>query len=352
MCSVGNVNEAAAMIVSLQHSIAEAIGPLLPAGARCALLEFPDYANVGDSAIWLGTRAWLRQARARVVYTCAMPTYDRDDMAARLGDGIVLLQGGGNLGDLWPRHQPFRERVIADFPDNRIIQLPQTICFRERAALFRARAAFDAHPNLTLLVRDERSLEIARGEFKATSEICPDMAFALGPLRRSGQPTLGILWLARGDRESIARSEFPSSPDVTRTDWLEESPTPSPRTARFCLKTLERTPRTFEAGWRLRLRAHDALAADRLQRGRRILSGCSVVVTDRLHGHILCLLLNIPHVILDTRFGKIRAFYDTWTAGCALTHWAESSEEAIAKARTLASVQAGAGAPTSRVEGG
>ncbi len=38
-----------------------------------------------------------------------------------------------------------------------------------------------------------------------------------------------------------------------------------------------------------------------------------LIVTNRLHGHILCLLLNIPHIFLPNAYHKNQAFYETWT---------------------------------------
>lgn len=59
------------------------------------------------------------------------------------------------------------------------------------------------------------------------------------------------------------------------------------------------------------------------------------MITDRLHGHILCLLLGLPHVLLDNTYGKLKDFYDTWTKGCALAIWANSPGEALERARPL-----------------
>jgi hypothetical protein len=71
-------------------------------------------------------------------------------------------------------------------------------------------------------------------------------------------------------------------------------------------------------------------------RGCRILGEGRVVVTDRLHGHILCLLMNIPHVLIGDKYGKIESFYDAWTKSCDLTVWADSLMDALAAGRTLA----------------
>ena len=60
-------------------------------------------------------------------------------------------------------------------------------------------------------------------------------------------------------------------------------------------------------------------------------------MTDRLHGHILCVLLGVPHVCVDTGFGKIGGFAEAWTGGCELFEVVESPEEAVALAESLGS---------------
>jgi pyruvyl transferase EpsO len=62
-----------------------------------------------------------------------------------------------------------------------------------------------------------------------------------------------------------------------------------------------------------------------------MLSQGKVIVTDRLHAHILSLLLGIPHIVFDDQeeqCGKVRVFYETWTKGCDLTRWVDSPAEA------------------------
>jgi pyruvyl transferase EpsO len=322
---------------SLCRRIDEVLQPLIPDGAACALVEFPDYGNVGDSAIWLGERRWLRRSGIRTAYGCTIETYDRELLAARVADGVILLQGGGNLGDLWPHHQRFRERVIADFPDRRIVQLPQTITFQDSENLRRARAVFDAHPNLVLLVRDRRSLDLARSEFRATSLLCPDMALVLDNLRRPAQPEVDVLLLARSDKETRGALPGIEEPGVERLDWRCDQASRLVAAARLTTRQTARRGRSVGPAWALQAWLFDLIAGHRLGRGCRTLSRGRVVITDRLHGHILCLLLGIPHVLLDTRFGKLKAFHETWTQGCALTHWADSPEEALAKARSMAS---------------
>ncbi|NES73991.1 MAG: polysaccharide polymerase, partial [Okeania sp. SIO2D1] len=39
-----------------------------------------------------------------------------------------------------------------------------------------------------------------------------------------------------------------------------------------------------------------------------------LVITNRLHGHILCILLNKPHIFLPNAYHKNELFYQTWTS--------------------------------------
>jgi exopolysaccharide biosynthesis predicted pyruvyltransferase EpsI len=324
---------------SLSQTIATVLESLLPRGAPCALLGAPYYLNVSDNAIWLGQRRALRTAGVRIVYTCGPSTYVREQLVRHLQGGTILLQGGASLGDLWPEHQSFREQVIAAFPDHPIIQLPQTICFQQPSALARARAVFNSHPNLTLLVRDHRSLELARNEFKASSLLCPDMAFALGAMKRPRQACTEVLWLSRTDKEASRGSPDVRSASYERADWLGENPASLTARTRILISRMTRDSTALGPTKKYVLPLYDLLAGRRLAYGCQLLSRGKVVVTDRLHGHILSLLLGIPHLLLDDRYGKLKSFYETWTAASGLATWADSPAEALqwaaARARAM-----------------
>lgn len=177
-----------ALISAIGANLGETLRRVVPSSTPVALLDFPRYRNVGDAAIWLGQRRLLGQLGATVGYTCDRLTFSAEALRRSLPGGTVLLSGGGSFGDLWPEHQRFRERVIAAFPDKRIVQLPQSVVFRDERNLDRARSVFNAHPDLTLMWRDTHSLEFARDHFDASSMLCPDMASALGALQRPTGP--------------------------------------------------------------------------------------------------------------------------------------------------------------------
>lgn len=331
----------APVIELLAEQIRRRLEPLAQRYSQCALVDFPNHSNVGDNAIWLGEIAWLAAAGIQVQYRCELKSYNRAALAQSLGrDGVIFIHGGGNLGDLWPRHQRLRETVIRDFPDRPIVQLPQTLHFQTRESLARTRAVFDAHPDLTLLVRDEASLDLVGNEFRAPGLLCPDMAFYLGALPRPRSPRRDIFWLRRADREASGATEAPSAPGLAVADWLDDRRSLPDRARRVLrrrpVRWLSRSPQARRTIARLIDASYDWQAQRRVAFGCRLLATGSVVVTDRLHAHILSLLLGIPHVILDNNYGKLRRFCETWnTLSSPLVRWANAPAEALASARAL-----------------
>jgi pyruvyl transferase EpsO len=326
---------ARAAVETLRARVEDALRPLLASTERVALIDFPNTANVGDSAIYLGELACLESLGVPFPrFICDLRTYDRAELADRLGpSGVILFAGGGSLGDVWPAAQELREEIVRSFPGHRIVHFPQTIHFERGDTLRRTRATLNAHPDITLLVRDHRSLEIARNEFRARSELCPDVAFALGPLPRPVPASRPLLWLLRTDKET--RGPGHQATGHTPVDWLDEPPMWL-RTLSYRLMGAVRRRAVRRLARPLLMRAYAPLAHQRLQRGLRLLAAGEVVVTDRMHGHILCLLMGIPHVLLDNSYGKLSSFYETWTTDVDDVRWAESPAQALELATELA----------------
>ena len=321
----------------LQQLLDDALRPEVENADSIALLDFPDFSNVGDSAIWLGALATLRRlGTPSPCHSCDARSYDRATLARRLGKGVILLNGGGNFGDLWPRHQHFRERVVADFPDNPIVVMPQSMHFVDPQAAERARAVFRTHSQLTLLLRDRESLHEAMRLFGGIARLAPDTAFGLTALRRSRAPTQDILWLKRDDQEDRWTALDVSKLGHASADWAGDESTPLVRMHDALVRATKR-PIAARVARRALMWVHPRLAQERLDRGVALLSSARVIVTDRLHGHILCLLLGIPHVVLDNSYGKLSRFIGAWSNSSALVRVASTPEEAHSLARTLLS---------------
>lgn len=322
----------------LRERLLASLDAHLDGARRVAILDFPDHGNVGDSAIWLGERQALDALGVEVVYACSCDTYDRGALLRRLGrSGAVLLHGGGNFGDLYPRHQAFREHVLDDLPGRAVVQLPQTVWFDRRERLERTRACVDRHGRFSMLVRDRESAELARAVVPGEVSLCPDPATALS-LARTRAPTSDVLWLLRADKEAPAARGGRITEDARTVcaDWPGD---PLPARARVW-STRQAGNLASRVGLPPIARSWDpetwdACARMRLDRGVALLSSTRVVITDRLHGHILSDLLGLPHVALDNSYGKISSYTRTWGIATDRSHLADDLEQAGRAARDL-----------------
>lgn len=317
------------IIFALQQKISDQVGPLLN-DEPFALVDFPDHSNVGDSAIWLGETCFFSKYGLTPSYCSSLKTHSSDHMKNVIGDGTIFLHGGGNFGTIWKAHQDFRIDLLDRFPGQHIVQLPQSIHFESIDMIDETAKAIERHGNFTLLVRDHPSLDFARRHFQCETFLCPDMAFYLGSLERK-PPSLDFFYLLRTDLEgSVKGNAKHPGRSFAIDDWLKED--------RMSIRLTTAAARLMSIGAgadKSLLMKYDRLARARLQRGIAMLSSGRVVVTDRLHGHIMSTLLGIPHVALDNSYGKLQNFILAWTRDSEFLRTANTLDEACLLAEEL-----------------
>jgi pyruvyl transferase EpsO len=324
------------LIHGLNAKIDAALEGLIPRDRPYALIDFPHAPNVGDSLIWLGTLEWLRRSGyGKPCYTSSNYTFSVPALRRMIGDGTIVLSGGGNFGDLYPPHQALREAVLDAFPDRPIVQLPQTIHFESRATLGRSRAVIAKHPRLTVLVRDLESRETAARDFGLAAPLCPDMAFCLESLHPPVRRGKEILWMRRQDKESAGQGVEPVPHGVRAVEWLDDWHTPLLAMNLLLARQLRyrKSLRPWLQG--MLSATYEPVARQRVERGCKIFGDGRFIITDRLHGHILAILMGIPHVVLDNTYGKVRHFHECWTSDSKLAQWCESEHEALEHARAF-----------------
>jgi pyruvyl transferase EpsO len=333
----------------LAGEVRAAVAAALGGATSCALIGYPNHGNTGDHAIWLAAKRTLRALGVEVLYECAPQTYSRDSLAdAVRRDATILFTGGGDLGDLWPAAQGLPERVLADFPGVPTVQLPLSVRFEPVGILERWRRLLDGHGNVRVMVGDPASLAAARGYLDVPVEQVPDLAFAAPVPRLVTAPPVpaDIVWVARGDAESRGFAPPEGASAVVVRDWTQGPPADAPggigldelpeemaarlRRSTSGIRALERGDATDEPKlWRLWQR----LSEDRLRVGCELLRRGQVVVTDRLHVHLMALRMGLPCVVSGDRDGEVRATYDIYTAAAPIAAWADSAAEALALAQ-------------------
>ena len=320
--------------------------PLIPRDRGAALLDFPDSANCGEHAIWLGQKRLLSELGVPIVYECSAENYDREAMAAKIGGATILMQGGGNFGRHPLRHE-VRLRVVQDFPHNRVIFFPQQVTPNDNSYLERTADVIRQHPDVTLFARTTDTQRLLTDHFppSARVELAPDMSFVLGEQERPAEPLYDIVWLARTDSEhandrteAAARLASQAAEKIALPGFADG--------VEINLVVKQRPPPVLLTDWqslvfeneeaRLAYRRldFDARSHARVSRALYILSLGRMVITDRLHAHIFCLMMGIPHVLVGNASGKNRNFYETWTRDSNLCRLARDPAEAWSMART------------------
>ncbi|XP_046582396.1 uncharacterized protein LOC124289780 [Haliotis rubra] len=280
------------------------------------LLDIAAFENKGDPAITAGEVYLLRRLGIQLLYYCNFYacTNKNLDFAKNQTSGhsrndiVVLIHGGGNLVG-YSQNDKLRERIFQRFSNFKMVLFPQSIFLKKHSEkhLEFCKKLYTNQGNFTMILRDRQSLVYAKTYFKGkpTLMMAPDMAFQIGAVPRFISPSFDILWLKRSDDETPGYKlpKLPPGITVHCSDWWSWK-TPKGNT-------------TMETAF---LMANNGLIF--LQRGR-------VVITDRLHGHILSTLLDIPHVLIDNSYRKLSSYHNTWTRGLANTVIADNASHAL-----------------------
>ncbi|KIW54400.1 hypothetical protein PV05_06760 [Exophiala xenobiotica] len=314
---------------------------LLEGVTHVARIGFPDHGNKGDSAIWVAEEVLLESLGIQTVaLTVDNGFYDKSEIRKALEahggpeKTAIMFVGGGSFGDLYHMIQTNRENIAKDFPDYRIRSFPQSYKFKDEKNLLQAQEAYGQHPDLQLAARDVKSYMKMQTDFGKKHKILllPDIATMLVarpvPARVPKGDGLNILFLGRVDHEGSQdhykdKALFEElrqltdgdgkqvSVDITMMDWLDSEPAGL-------------QDATYEAKARLRLDwTYD------------FLSSYDLVISDRLHVHILSTVWNIDHITVEEgSYAKLRSYHETWLSGCGnRVSMAQSVREAVDAAK-------------------
>lgn len=322
------------LVVNLKAKIRQAVFQAL-AGVtptRLFLIDPPDYPNVGDQAILLGELAFLKQnfPTAEICIVTHRTYHPSIDSLVDSSD-VLFFHGGGNFGDIWPHHHEFRLKMLEKFKHKKIVQFPQSISFSAGGLLDRTRSVLAECKRLSLLVRDEKSLDKAERLLGIEAILSPDMAFYIGSLEALA-PSVDVFCLMRTDKE-VLEDKAEGVRDILQEqglsaviqDWLDES-----RLERQPHRLIARASRWGIAPAFIAKKAvfvFEKYATQRLNHGVKLLSSGRLVVVDRLHAHIITTLLDRPHYVFDSLDGKISALRNTWLAEHPVSTFVSSLSE-------------------------
>jgi len=279
------------------------------------LVGFPSHKNSGDSMIWLGTLEYLQTLEVKVLYQADRSRFSQAYIDSKFPNVPILIHGGGNFGDLWPGFQDFCERVVSNNLDRLVIQLPQSIHFVDENRAISSHEVLSKHSNFIVLMRDHNSLDEVRRLFpKVQSVFCKDLAFGLDISKFRANTRRGTIAILRHDKEQLlVLDKILCEYEITdwhhnifqKIYWL---------TLQIILILHKRIPISRVIVTRAVLNAvYKAMAQVNVRSAFGIIKRSDLIITDRLHAHVLATLCGIQNLVLDNSYGKISSMYDDYS---------------------------------------
>ena len=296
-------------IQQLQSLIGQVLTPLITSDYW--LLEVPYYTNIGDTLIWQGEIDFLSKLPYR---RRGMSSYFTDIPKTIKATDVILLQGGGNFGDLYFDPQNYRMRIVQKYPNNKIIIFPQTVWFEHERNMKDCAEQLSKCPNLTICTRDKESYDILKCYFVNDILLVPDMAFCIDISKWKTSPvTKEALLLKREDKELKMTNELvqlEATAGITVTDWPTFTESSWQKT--WFRRTLKYAPVIFD--WY----AYNIFRPYLIKSGVELISSHKKIFSTRLHAAILSILLCKARTLIwfDNSYGKNKNFFETWLKDC------------------------------------
>lgn len=264
---------------------------------KIVLFGLPTHGNIGDAAIVLAEEKFIRDNLNQYEYIKVLDddTLERIDEIKQLvtPEDIIILHGGGNLGDQYMICEERRRMVILAFPNNKIILMPQSIYFNDtefgRKELETTKRLYNKHKNLTLVAREQVSFEIMKKEFQNLNVILtPDIVMYLNETQETQRQ--GILLAMRKDVEKILTEEQMGKIHEIIDKYFTD-------------KTLTDT----HLGWKnIFCDIRQKVVESKFDEFRK----AKLVITDRLHGMIFSAITSTPCIALGNYNHKIESSFE------------------------------------------
>jgi exopolysaccharide biosynthesis predicted pyruvyltransferase EpsI len=266
---------------------------------RTFLLATPEHGNLGDHAIVYAEKAYFRK-QGKISSLVEV----RNDLWLRFTDIIatrikpqdtIVIDGGGNLGTLWPNEDDKITDIISWFKDNEIIVFPQT-CYYDnspgaKARLERNKEVYAAANNLTVMLRDKASYDFFSANFAGVKAVLTqDIVFSVDDAPKlPASKRNGVLLCFRADLEKVM--DFDLKQNIIR--HLTANGIAFWETNTLIGKRVTPINRNRE-----------------LRKKWREFSSARLVITDRLHGMIFAVITETPCIALDNKSGKVSGSYE------------------------------------------
>ena len=277
-----------------------------------------NYGNIGDIAITIAQKYMIKQIfpDRKIVEIPVNDAYDYEENIKEIlnEDDILTIIGGGNLGNTYLWFEERRRFIIKLFKNNKSISFPQSVSFDDdefgQKELKISVEDYAQNSNLTVFAREKRSYDIMKANFNNKVCLVPDIVLFLKDriLEENSYVRKNITLCLRNDIEKITSENIVENlTKVLNINTLENIFTTDTHLGHDLVEISERR-KIFETS---------------LQEFKK----SKVVITDRLHGMIFCVITNTPCIALDNSNHKILSTYHTWLKDIPIVKFLDTYDE-------------------------
>ncbi len=207
----------------------------------------------------------------------------------------ICLHGGGNLGDVYLYEQLWKDNIIRQFKDKKIIFFPQTLYYEDKSLsgeMNITKQIISNHPNVILTAREKVSFDAMKVLFPNNKVILtPDIVLSSDYMKKYKRKRKNqIIFLTRTDIEKSISNE--------KLEQLK--------------KQLSLSFKIVQSDTTVPYMVYDVLRNCELKKIFKEIAKSRVVVTDRLHGMIFSVITGTPCIVFSNYNHKIKSTYETW----------------------------------------
>lgn len=290
---------------------------VFPLGQKVYLIGTPSHENLGDSAIVLAQKAFLRSCgwEDERIIELTDEDYARDWERIRKWvpkNGFIAQLGGGHLGNQWRNEENLHRHQVSAFAKNRNVIFPQTICYlpgEDGDAEGKASAeVYDGRKKLTMVAREKQSYDIMTSLYPNTRVLLtPDIVLSasMDTFGAKQKRREGVLLCLRSDKErSLPTEERENLEEMLRSKGIAFGYT------------------DMYSGQKVTKESREMQVREKMEE----LASARLVITDRLHGMVFCALAGTPCIAMSSSNHKVRGTYE-WISYLPYVRYAKSLEE-------------------------
>ena len=274
---------------------------------KAYLLLSPEYGSMGDQAIAYAQEEYIKKVYSdyKLIVLNEEESLDSavDLSGGKNNDTLFFLQGGGNIGSLYPQLEKNRQYLLSVLKDKKVVIFPQSVYFEGDEWI--QSVDIYSNPNFTIYAREKPSFELLKQYYpKAKVILKPDMVYGLADrFEFSREERSSIMISLRGDKEcSFAGFREVLLNEMTkRYENVKEY-------KMYSGKTVKKACREEFV-----IQSISELADARL------------VITDRLHGRIFSAITKTPCIVLPCIYHKIEGNYE-WIKDCKYIRYIKEAD--------------------------